>query len=428
MPLAATVLICFFIFHYKCAPSRRPPASLDEALDEPVPPRGHETDPPGSEARVSADPPERQPPAKGAASSGAPPAAAQARAGLREPPWLLAFIPTVPRKNKEDYLIQTLRSWAPSIPPRSRTMDPLAGKVRLAVVANRAGHDVFREAREAFESDEVLFHERSYAGRDPFPDAPPPSDPVNQPDARVRTQTFDVADGIRIALRLAAGMDPEAPGLPPAELLPAFFGFFEDDFELCPNAFHALVHATRKAFTYCPDCSALRVSTGLNGVIVKGANASALADYLDRHARRRPPDHLVSEWYLAEKPDAALTPPDGRAGNMAYRWNILSHLGRQSSIKPDVDRSKNEWPGCWTPLSWMLFEKEMFYPSECPNDDVWPCRWDYDSEEAANKGPPPPKERDEKKRRLPGIRPAHLDRRTLPVITFAAAKPPGPAP
>ena len=69
-------------------------------------------------------------------------------------------------------------------------------------------------------------------------------------------------------------------------------------------------HAIDKSYLYDPHWLALRVSYGFNGVIVHQPDLASLADHLAGHFDRRPPDHLLFEWFSGERPEtrSALTP------------------------------------------------------------------------------------------------------------------------
>ena len=77
----------------------------------------------------------------------------------------------------------------------------------------------------------------------------------------------------------------------------------EDDWLLCPNGFAAILHAMDKASRYDPGWLALRVSYGFNGVIIPGKDLPSLTDHLTAHFDRRPPDHLLFEWFSGERDD-----------------------------------------------------------------------------------------------------------------------------
>ena len=93
------------------------------------------------------------------------------------------------------------------------------------------------------------------------------------------------------------------------------------------------------------------------------------AEYLEHNLRRRPPDHLVVEWYAGETPQSNAY-KNGRAHG-AFRWNLLAHRGEVSTLRSD---SMKGFPQCYEMLIFpILFEVDAFKPHLCPDDDLWPC-------------------------------------------------------
>ena len=145
--------------------------------------------------------------------------------------------------------------------------------------------------------------------------------------------------------------------------------FTEDDIELCPHALMPIQYMLNKAELYKPGFMSIRASYGMNGIIIRDADVASFGDYLLEHQARRPPDHLVVEWFAGEKPQANKIKA-GRA-HMAFRYNILNHLGVVSTLRSQ--RSK-AFPMCYEELGEpTLFEVEAFDYRRCLDDDIWPC-------------------------------------------------------
>jgi hypothetical protein len=54
-----------------------------------------------------------------------------------------------------------------------------------------------------------------------------------------------------------------------------------------------------------PNWLSIRVSFGMMGVIFPSTDALVLSDYLIEHVKRRPPDHLMIEWFCGETEQSA---------------------------------------------------------------------------------------------------------------------------
>jgi len=252
--------------------------------------------------------------------------------------------------------VDTLAEELPATPS-----DPFASQVEVWVMNNGGGagdpagmHEVFVENKARLERHRKgrYFHfvDNPHNVKDPTdPNIPDPDDdnnPTNRPGRYVRQQTCDVIALIRTVAPRAR-----------------YFMFMEDDFETCTNAIHAVHYAVLKAERYSPQWLALRVSYGLNGIVMKSADALKFADFLWQHVSRLPPDLLYAEFRQQLQGGRPL---------MAYRFNLFNHIGSVSSL-PRPNRPA--FPKCGEELVnvWSLSGEESFDIGACSADDISPC-------------------------------------------------------
>ena len=312
-------------------------------------------------------------------------------------PLLVIGIPTIKRVNDPDYVIRTLDYLMAQLSVGGMNgaevggVNPLA--IRILVVDNTRdaegpeGHHAFNTAKKKWcdngenngaggsfsctesivlgsgaphavstvraESESTIVFARNARPRQ---DDGNDGGDANVPGALVRAQARDVADVAELAAELWG-----------AQM--SFYMFMEDDFRACPHSLRALAYGLARAGVENPDFNALRVSFGLNGGVLRGADVRALAGYLREHAARRPPDHLWVEWFAGERPQSAET-KRGRP-HVAFRYNLLEHFGRSSSLR---SAAQGVYAFCYDELNaGVVFEVEAYKVNECGHDDVWPC-------------------------------------------------------
>ena len=108
-----------------------------------------------------------------------------------------------------------------------------------------------------------------------------------------------------------------------------YFMFMEDDFVLCDKTMEAVSHALAKSSAYSPDWSALRISYGLNGLIVPCKDLAAMKDFMYEKSSWRPADLLAVYWVGKIAEEGAAHFGDRRVS--VYRYNIMDHIGRVST-------------------------------------------------------------------------------------------------
>lgn len=304
-------------------------------------------------------------------------------------PLLVIGIPTVRRANDPDYVSRTLAYLSEQLdatgavsgsaaPLRVRvvvldnTRDGdahaafVSARMRACAEASAAAPCVTSNVRVGADDHETVFVGGAGAdarylftrnGRPRVADGDDAGSP-NVPGARVRAQARDVADLLALAHGVwGARMD--------------FYMFLEDDFRVCPFALRALAYGITRASAEhaSPAWNALRVSFGLNGGVLRGADVPTLAAYLREHAARRPPDHLWVEWFAGEKVQSAAH-KRGRP-HVAFRYNLLEHFGRASSLRVEP---QGVYAYCYDELNEnVVFEVEAYKRATCGHDDVWPC-------------------------------------------------------
>ncbi|KAK9919149.1 hypothetical protein WJX75_009727 [Coccomyxa subellipsoidea] len=271
--------------------------------------------------------------------------------GHPEKAWLTVGIPTVPRKNEADYLTRTLESLLEELPLDST--DPMYANVRIVVMNNQKGnHSVFYKVRQRlFEGqpkDHFMAKARVYVEMfenpgtlpDPAPDTEEPNDlnnPTNRPGRQVRKQTCDLITLLETSLPMSH-----------------YYLFMEDDFRLCPNGVR-IIHYLVAKLNAAPETRqwlSVRLSYGMNGILLPNAHLSSLSQYLRLHTARLPSDLLYIEWLQGKRVDTN----DSTSGKIQYVYqkNIMDHLGTLSSfaIRPE----RLPFPGCFNSMSdvWSL--------------------------------------------------------------------------
>jgi len=135
----------------------------------------------------------------------------------------------------------------------------------------------------------------------------------------------------------------------------------EDDWVACPGLLGNLFTALHRAeAVHGTNFAALRVSYGLNGILVPRTRLAALAKHVEQRASKKPPDLAFTEWALAQ---------NGKL--IAYRHNLFVHVGSKSA----VGNSGSRWnAACFELLfDWLQKGVEAFDVTKCAHDSISPC-------------------------------------------------------
>ena len=141
----------------------------------------------------------------------------------------------------------------------------------------------------------------------------------------------------------------------------AYALLLEDDWVACPNLLGNLFTALHRAeAVHGTNFAALRVSYGLNGILVPRTRLSSLAKHVEQRASKKPPDLAFTEWALEQH---------GKL--IAYRHNLFVHVGHKSA----VGNSGSRWnAACFELLfDWLQKGVEAFDVAKCAHDAVSPC-------------------------------------------------------
>lgn len=294
-----------------------------------------------------------------------PPAQSAQSATSTAQKWLVIGIPTVSRANHEDYLLQSLDTLAAQLP--SDPSDLMFDMIRVNIVNLQINahpgeeHIIYNKAKQKYSSGHPKSRYFSFSEitkEQILPDPKPGTDArndqgnANKPGFLVRRQTRNIVTVMRQSLDQAR-----------------YYLFLEDDMQFCPHGLLAMQYLLEKSSRYHPNWLAIRASYGMNGIFMHNKDLAVFADYLIKHQVRRPPDHLVVEWYAGETPEAAKY--KGKRANIGFRYNLFNHIGVVSTLRSQRSTS---YPRCYELLAEpTVFQVEAFSPRECPKDDVWPC-------------------------------------------------------
>mmetsp|Transcript_26237 Transcript_26237/g.84910 ORF Transcript_26237/g.84910 Transcript_26237/m.84910 type:complete len:432 (-) Transcript_26237:367-1662(-) len=234
-----------------------------------------------------------------------------------------------------DYLDGTLTSLASSELAHS---EAVAGSPSLVIVfdASARPSEKMRVAQAKFRSSGLFRFERQAR------------DDARQQRPTAARQARDVA----AALRAVLATTPDF----------RYVLLLEDDWLACRGLLSSVVLALEAAHHAFGDAvSAVRVSYGLNGVVVPKRRVAGLADHLDKSADRdkNPPDHAFTAWAL----DTGTL--------VTFRHNAFVHVGSQSSI----GNSGARWnAACYELLyDWLHSDTEAFQIAHCAHDVISPC-------------------------------------------------------
>eukprot|EP00474_Spongospora_subterranea_P011424 CRZ11882.1 hypothetical protein [Spongospora subterranea] len=268
----------------------------------------------------------------------------QAPSRLPPHPYLIFGMPTTHRK--VDLLNPTLDAIDGQL--SLDHSDPMFRRITVLIVKNGEEHPSFDRARERFKGRPDFIFETSRNSSDDADDRSEIG-----VSWKVQQHTRDIASMMKIAVKFR----------------PSYFVFIEDDFSVCPSGLEAILHLLKKAYRFFPNWIALAMSTGMNGIILKKQDMIPFAKYLVDHQTRRPPDHLIIEWFAGETRESAAY-RQGRP-HLTFRYNLMQHRGAASTLR---DHPAQIVDDCYDVNDiGRMFDVMSFKAIDCGHDDIWPC-------------------------------------------------------
>lgn len=242
--------------------------------------------------------------------------------------WMAIVIPTVSRSGEENYLGRTMDSLKREIP---FTDESFSGQIKVFVINHNKGEKVHARFDE-IEGSRLI---KKISGN-------------KHVDSKVvhEQQTKDIIYSLNLMKKVNA----------------KYVLLLEDDFEMCKNAFYAIEYVLRKSTKWNPNWIALRVSYGMNGIIIKKNDIDTfIAMFSTKLNVGKPPDHLFYDFCRSSGRDL-----------MTYRNNLFFHIGKTSTFP---NRQERYSPLCWqTSFDW-LQDFERFRNEDCPHEDISPCKY-----------------------------------------------------
>jgi len=293
--------------------------------------------------------------------------------------WLTIGILSTIHQAGTDFLAKAVGSILDELP--MDTADPFYGKVRVLVL-NTAGSDN-REFQElqiqllgryatGAQSDKarVYLEMRDSAVAPVGSNAIDPDPGSRSPSLPPPSERVDSSLGPHLA-QLASLSEPSSE----------YFMLMDGTFEMCPLALHHLLYALQKLNTQRkPEDSwlALRVSYGMNGLLLRRPDQKAFAAFLAQRGATLPVGDIWREFAMHESDEAAALAKKREL--YIYRFNLLVRLGRAPSNA--VDSASMQEPSCYELMThvWGLerpFSNEClatsdFTPCTSPSNDVLP--------------------------------------------------------
>ena len=308
---------------------------------------------------------------------------------------LLILVPTVARPGV-DYLTRTVDSALAEARRGEHGFDRVT--VRVVSHSSAQEHAAFRKIRDrpagpkdmatrvALEAAVDADRRRTDPGAGRAAAVDDRNNPDDVPGPRVRQQTLDLVSVLRDVGGVGGGAGAD------------YLLLTEDDATMCEGHLAGIGRRMAAAAAVDPMWTMLRTSIGFIGIVMHRADSNALANFLEMHYQRKPPDILLIEWVAgtweggvrahgarargehlvpdAKDPTLRTVSKSAARAPLARRHfvslkNSFLHIGEVSSLR---STHAAVTPECDAPLTSFLWALERFKDTaRCADVGIVPC-------------------------------------------------------
>jgi hypothetical protein len=260
---------------------------------------------------------------------------------------------TISRPDGQDYLYKAISSLHHSV----TNDDDVVGRVLVFHPRNSSTHQhlVFEKTKHEFESKQFIFEEKDCLNTTDY-DGITSDKGIWRPVTTKDVQQNN--DLIAMLAQVKSSFCQNENNL---------FMIMEDDFEHCTHSMHHFRRVLFAATLYYPNWVGIRVSYGLNGIILRCQHVNDIYQYMITSRFKGPADSLLGVFW------DQLGKDESNAVFLTYQHNLLHHIGEVSSIVSGGLMTNRVYPGCYDVLQTGAV-MEMFDAVKCYNKEFTPCK------------------------------------------------------
>ncbi len=278
-------------------------------------------------------------------------------------PGILVSIITIPRAQGKNYLKATLSS----VEKQFFTLQNVMPGAHVIVISLRKEHDSWESARAAY--GEQTVHNYQFLSLAPLDVRSNTTFPKGRwGTVKRRTVQHNLDVKLWLTKTHKTCLEKQLD----------FVLLMEDDFTWCTSVATHIVHILSGLRTYQNvPFSAVRISFGLNGLILWCSDLPAIYRMIDNEKTDGPPDTLLAEFLTGQT--AAGKKYFASRTFMAYRYNLMEHIGMVSTVG-NFGQDGRAIPQCFDILtSTGILQSERFDMVNCEEYKISPCNFLHDT-------------------------------------------------